>query len=188
MYTEHRLAGELKDRWDPSTRNLNMGLAKLRTPRPHTTIKYLERNFAELFVLGLAGSALMVSRTRATAAEGARTTWISYEALAEVYQYIDLGRAASAEGITWRPPSKLGEPLVLKEPDWEGAFLPRSAQRPDEEAKTLHVGPVNFCWFRDPSKALCLRLSGTPNATKPLVGMRVVAEIDAAQTVSFGED
>ncbi|WAX76998.1 integrase [Streptomyces sp. KMM 9044] len=108
-----------------------------------------------------------------------------------------------------------------------------------KQASTLHVGPANFCWFRDPSKALCLRLAGTPNATKPLVGMcdsarcpqathhpchrpvwagqataidvfiqsprvakgekarltperdralRVVAEIDAAQTVSIGED
>ncbi|MEH0543650.1 integrase [Streptomyces sp. B21-105] len=40
-----------------------------------------------------------------------------------------------------------------------------------KQARTLHVGPANFCWFRDPSKALCLRLAGTPNATKPLVGM-----------------
>lgn len=38
-------------------------------------------------------------------------------------------------------------------------------------AKTLHVGPANFCWFRDPSKALCLRLAGTPDAKRPLVGM-----------------
>ncbi|MEU9183397.1 integrase [Streptomyces sp. NPDC048484] len=40
-----------------------------------------------------------------------------------------------------------------------------------KQAKTLHVGPANFCWFRDPSKALCLRLAGTPDAAKPLVGM-----------------
>ncbi|WP_063801649.1 hypothetical protein [Streptomyces curacoi] len=40
-----------------------------------------------------------------------------------------------------------------------------------KQAQTLHVGPANFCWFRDPSKALCLRLAGTPDATKPLVGM-----------------
>ncbi|MFJ9508674.1 hypothetical protein ACIRPZ_33405 [Streptomyces anulatus] len=38
-------------------------------------------------------------------------------------------------------------------------------------AKTLHVGAANFCWFRDPSKALCLKLAGTPNAERPLVGM-----------------
>ncbi|MET7621908.1 hypothetical protein [Streptomyces sp. NPDC005408] len=40
-----------------------------------------------------------------------------------------------------------------------------------KQAQTLHVGPANFCWFRDPAKALCLRLAGTPDATKPLVGM-----------------
>ncbi|MCX4591710.1 integrase [Streptomyces sp. NBC_01549] len=40
-----------------------------------------------------------------------------------------------------------------------------------KQAKTLHVGPANFCWFRDPSKALCLRLAGTPGAKRPLVGM-----------------
>lgn len=38
-------------------------------------------------------------------------------------------------------------------------------------AHTLHVGPANFCWFRDPARALCLRLAGTPDATKPLLGM-----------------
>ncbi|MGW3926486.1 integrase [Streptomyces microflavus] len=38
-------------------------------------------------------------------------------------------------------------------------------------AKTLHVGAANFCWFRDPSKALCLKLAGTPDAKRPLVGM-----------------
>ncbi|MFD6802568.1 integrase [Streptomyces cyaneofuscatus] len=40
-----------------------------------------------------------------------------------------------------------------------------------KQAKTLHVGPANFCWFRDPSKALCLKLAGTPNADRPLLGM-----------------
>ncbi|MFD8259564.1 hypothetical protein ACFV19_11580 [Streptomyces griseoluteus] len=40
-----------------------------------------------------------------------------------------------------------------------------------KQAACLHVGPANFCWFRDPSKALCLKLAGTPNATKPLIGM-----------------
>lgn len=40
-----------------------------------------------------------------------------------------------------------------------------------KQAKTLHVGSANYCWFRDPSKALCLRMAGTPQATKPLVGM-----------------
>ncbi|MGW5155765.1 hypothetical protein ACWEPN_09815 [Nonomuraea wenchangensis] len=38
-------------------------------------------------------------------------------------------------------------------------------------AKTLHIGAANYCWFRDPAKALCLRLAGTPDAKKPLAGM-----------------
>ncbi|MGW6413836.1 site-specific integrase [Streptomyces sp. NPDC055055] len=216
MYAEYRLGGELKNRWDPTTWNLNMGilsgfytwardegvaaavpfnyrvgrrmadgvlvevernLSKLRTPRPHTTIKYLERDFAELFVRGLAGlgpdgepdprfrgregprnaamgglvlsSGLrrqefthltiyevppLPSRPRKlpvlfplshaiTKGQKARTSWISYESLADVHQYIELDRAASADGYRWRPPSKLGEPLIVEEPDWEGAFL-----------------------------------------------------------------
>lgn len=40
-----------------------------------------------------------------------------------------------------------------------------------KQAKVLHVGPANYCWFRDPSKALCLKLAGTPDADRPLVGM-----------------
>ncbi|WP_405884627.1 hypothetical protein OG762_41615 [Streptomyces sp. NBC_01136] len=38
-------------------------------------------------------------------------------------------------------------------------------------AEVLHLGVANYCWFIDPSKALCLKLAGTPDATKPLVGM-----------------
>lgn len=34
-----------------------------------------------------------------------------------------------------------------------------------------HPLPANFCWFRDPAKALCLKLAGTPDAKKPLIGM-----------------
>ncbi|MEV8102737.1 MULTISPECIES: hypothetical protein [unclassified Streptomyces] len=40
-----------------------------------------------------------------------------------------------------------------------------------KRAKTLHIGPANFCWFTDPSRALCLKLAGTPTAGRPLVGM-----------------
>jgi len=39
------------------------------------------------------------------------------------------------------------------------------------KAKSLHLGVGNYCWFADPSKALCLRLAGTPDATEPLIGM-----------------
>ncbi|MFD6936563.1 hypothetical protein ACFWAP_10475 [Streptomyces goshikiensis] len=40
-----------------------------------------------------------------------------------------------------------------------------------QRAKTPHIGPANFCWFTDPSRALCLKLAGTPTADRPLVGM-----------------
>ena len=32
------------------------------------------------------------------------------------------------------------------------------------QAGALHVGPANYCWFKDPSKALCLRLAGRSRA------------------------
>ncbi|WP_371628251.1 IS701 family transposase [Streptomyces sp. NBC_00341] len=38
-------------------------------------------------------------------------------------KYIDLDRAASAEGYRWRPPWRLGEPILVEDPDWEGATL-----------------------------------------------------------------
>jgi len=38
-------------------------------------------------------------------------------------------------------------------------------------ADTLHIGAANYCWFRDPAQALCLRMAGTPTASKPLAGM-----------------
>jgi len=40
-----------------------------------------------------------------------------------------------------------------------------------KRAQTLHLGTANFCWFTDPSRALCLKLAGTPAADKPLIGM-----------------
>jgi integrase len=40
-----------------------------------------------------------------------------------------------------------------------------------KRAQTLHLGTANYCWFTDPSRALCLKLAGTPDADQPLVGM-----------------
>jgi hypothetical protein len=40
-----------------------------------------------------------------------------------------------------------------------------------KRANTLHLSVANYCWFVDPARALCLRLAGTPTATKPLAGM-----------------
>jgi len=40
-----------------------------------------------------------------------------------------------------------------------------------KRAGTLHLQAANYCWFTDPSRALCLKLAGTPDAGKPLAGM-----------------
>ncbi|MFC1410766.1 hypothetical protein ACEZCY_16405 [Streptacidiphilus sp. N1-12] len=40
-----------------------------------------------------------------------------------------------------------------------------------QQSKHLHLQAANYCWFRDPSRALCLKLAGTPTADKPLAGM-----------------
>ncbi|MFI9629647.1 site-specific integrase [Streptomyces sp. NPDC052042] len=40
-----------------------------------------------------------------------------------------------------------------------------------KRAKVLHLGSANYCWFTDPSRALCLKLAGTPTANRPLIGM-----------------
>ncbi|MFD7064517.1 site-specific integrase [Streptomyces sp. NPDC059906] len=40
-----------------------------------------------------------------------------------------------------------------------------------KRANVLHLGPANYCWFTDPSRALCLKLADTPTADRPLVGM-----------------
>jgi len=40
-----------------------------------------------------------------------------------------------------------------------------------KRASVLHLGISNYCWFADPSRALCLKLAGTPDGDKPLIGM-----------------
>lgn len=42
-----------------------------------------------------------------------------------------------------------------------------------KRAQTLHLGPAKYCWFLDPSKALCLKLAGAHarGATEPLIDM-----------------
>lgn len=40
-----------------------------------------------------------------------------------------------------------------------------------KRARTLHLGSANYCWFTGPSRALCLKLAGTPHAEKSLAGM-----------------
>jgi site-specific recombinase XerD len=50
-----------------------------------------------------------------------RTSWIEYDVLARVHDYINLERATAADGSDWRP--RAGEPLIVEEPDWEGGRI-----------------------------------------------------------------
>ena len=148
-----------------------VNLAVRRTPKPHVTVKYLEPDFAELFLNGLRGlapdgsqdsgfhgrelarnaavgelalatglrlqefsyllvyeiPALPVKPTTVpipfpvpagvTKGRKFRTTWISYEALAGVRQYLELDRSATVDGTAWSPPRRWGEPLLVTDPD-----------------------------------------------------------------------
>jgi integrase len=140
-----------------------------RAPKPHVTVKYLERDFADLFLRALAGlgpggedesfrgrelsrntaggqlaiatgmrlqefSHLLVCEVPklpasptglpipfavpAALAKGGkhRVTWISYQALATVWQYIELDRPLAVDGSAWRP----DQPLVVTEADTRG--------------------------------------------------------------------
>ncbi|MFD0203374.1 MULTISPECIES: tyrosine-type recombinase/integrase [Saccharothrix] len=148
-------------------------LAKVRAPRPHTTIKYLVRDFSDLFVRALEGllpdgspdpafrglnpgrnaamAKLVLSSglrrqefthllvhelpplpsapsplpiplhvpSAITKGRKARTTWVSYDALAAVHRYIALDRRLATDGSAWRP----ADPLVVTDPDWRGARI-----------------------------------------------------------------
>jgi integrase len=56
-----------------------------------------------------------------TKGKKARETWASWDSLTEMAQYSDLDRAALVGGREYRPDRLLGEPLLVSEPDWEGA-------------------------------------------------------------------
>jgi integrase len=157
-----------------TAREVRVNLATRRRPKPHVTIKYLEPDFAGLFVRALAGRgpggeddaryrgrelarnacvaelalatglrlqeftyllaweipALPRARTEvpipfpvpAGVAKGrkSRITWISYDALAGVHQYVQLDRAATTAGSAWSPPASWREPLAVTGPGTEG--------------------------------------------------------------------
>ena len=52
-----------------------------------------------------------------------RTTWVSYDALAAVHRYLELERPLAAEGSSWRPDPRRGEPLVVTDADWRGGVI-----------------------------------------------------------------
>jgi integrase len=160
--------------FDGTGRVVRVNLAMRRAPKPHVTVKYLEPDFAQLFLAGLKGLAPDGSQdtgfrgrelarnaavgglalatglrlqefsyllayevpalpARPTAVplpfpvpEGVakgrkhRTTWVSYEALVAVHQYLELERAAAVAGSGWRPPERWGPGLVVSDADAAG--------------------------------------------------------------------
>jgi integrase len=161
-------------------REVRVNLAVRRTPKPHVTVKYLEPDFADLFLDGLRGllgpdDSYWGRELARNAAVGGlalatglrlqeftyllawevpplppkptdvpipfpvpagvtkgrkfRTTWISYDALASLHQYLELDRAATADGSQWRPPKGWGEPLLVTDPGPRGGRL-NGARRP----------------------------------------------------------
>lgn len=52
-----------------------------------------------------------------------RTTWISYEALTTVRQYLELDRAVTVEGSAWTPPARWGPVLQVSDADAEGGRI-----------------------------------------------------------------
>lgn len=163
--------------FDGTGREVRVNLAVRRAPKPHVTIKYLEADFAELFMRGLRGLApdgsgdpgfrgrelvrnaaigglalstglrlaefsyLLAYEIPAlpprqtvmpvpfpvpagvTKGRKFRTTWVSYEALADVRHYLDLERAAALSGSAWRPPPRWGPPLAVSDPDATGGKI-----------------------------------------------------------------
>jgi len=212
-------------------RVVRVNLAVRRAPKPHVTIKYLESDFAALFLSALGGLAADGSldsgyRGRELARNSAigglalatglrlqefsyllayelpalppkptkapipfpvpagvtkgrkfRTTWITYEALAEVRQYAELDRAASADGSGWRPPERWGEPLAVTDPNGRGGRVNGVRRQwdsltPDERRRLVAPGGG--------SCLLAVRGAGAPFTAWPTVFERTSDRIRAA--------
>jgi len=59
----------------------------------------------------------------------ARTTWVSWEALAAVHDYLQLDRPATVDGVAWRPPGRWGEVLQVTDPGGRGGLVNGVRQR-----------------------------------------------------------
>jgi site-specific recombinase XerD len=105
-----------------------------------------------------------------------RTTWISYEALAAVHHYLELDRAVTADGSTWRPPRRWGEPLLVTKPDERGGHVNGVRRRWDgltpQERRRLVAPGGGSC-------LLAVKSSGGPFTAWPSVFERTADRIRA---------
>jgi integrase len=204
-----------------SSRPVNQAVR--RTPKAHVTVKYLERDFADLFLRALAGftpegedglfrgrelsrnaavghlamatgmrlqefSHLLVYEVpklpanptelpipfpvpaAVTKGRKHRLTWISHQALAAVWQYIELDRPMAADGSAWRP----DDPLMMTEADTRGgrvngARLRWDTLRPADRRRL--VAPAGG------SALLAVRSTGAPFLAWSTVFERTAARI-----------
>jgi len=75
------------------------------------------------------------------AAGRGRSSWIDYDALARVHDYISLERAATVRGSRWRP----GDPLRIEDPTYDGARIDGTRRRwsslaPSERLRLVSPG------------------------------------------------
>ncbi|HEX9354058.1 MAG TPA: site-specific integrase [Streptosporangiaceae bacterium] len=111
-----------------------------------------------------------------------RTTWISYEALAGVRQYLELDRAVTADGSSWRPPPRWGEPLLVTDPDERGGRVNGVRRRWDT------LIPGERCRLVAPDGGSCLlavKNGGGPFTAWPAVFERASDRIRARSEPRF---
>ena len=111
-----------------------------------------------------------------------RITWISYNALVAVHQYLELDRAATADCSAWRPPRRWGEPLLVTASDARGGRINGVRRRWDTltpgERRRL-VAPMGG------SCVLALKAGGGPFTAWPAVFERTADRIRARFELRF---
>jgi integrase len=105
-----------------------------------------------------------------------RTTWIAYEALADVHRYLRLERPLAADGSGWVPPVRWGEPLLVSEADQRGGRVDGrrvawDTLRPQERRRL--VAPTGG------SMLVAVRRDGGPFTAWPTVFARTADRIRA---------
>ena len=111
-----------------------------------------------------------------------RTTWVTYEALAAVHDYLGLDRAAATDGSLWRPPRGWGEPLLVTDPDAEGGRMngirrPWDSLTPGERRRLVAPGGG--------SCLIAVRAGGGPFTAWPTVFDRTADRIRGTSEPRF---